>query len=236
MDIMLLLKKFTIILLLIALMGTAAALEPLPLGGGRVDEVINLQSGARQPGYVPRMTSSGFATPPTSQTMALDPGAMVHQAGSFMEEARAARDQALAIRDDVLDAQNRTLALAEETKAYRDRAEVYQEKAGQSANSSALSASRSLECADRSQDLMMEVQQRYNDTCNLTENLDNMTRELKMTEMKLTSLNDTMSVYLDLSRELGSVAQALDDLQIRLEELNRDTKSAMDNITSTADL
>ncbi|NYT02636.1 MAG: hypothetical protein GKC10_07770 [Methanosarcinales archaeon] len=234
MDIMLLFKKFTIIFLLVALMATAAAVEPVQLGGGRADEAINLQSGARQPGYVPRMTTSGFASPQTAQTMALDPGAMVHQAGVFMQEALEARDQTLAARDSALEARNRTEALAEEARTNGELAKAAQVKAAESRESCALGATMSQDYANQSRTAALEVQEVYNQAMNLTLGLENLTEQLKMAEQQSMNLNETAPSGLNASSGSGTLARDLEDLRIRLQDLDRRLAAVEDRI-STAD-
>lgn len=86
-----------IALVLLMMLPVSYAQEPLWVGRGAPEDVVNLDVGARSPGYVPSFGTRGFAAPVSPQVMALSPGAMVHQAESLLSEAKRARDDVLSI-------------------------------------------------------------------------------------------------------------------------------------------
>ncbi|MGF3495181.1 MAG: hypothetical protein ACQXXK_04710, partial [Methanothrix sp.] len=86
-----------IVLMALMLLPVYHAQEPLWLGRGANEDVVNLDVGARSPGYVPSFGTRGFAAPASPQVMALSPGAMIHQAESLLSEVERARDDTLSI-------------------------------------------------------------------------------------------------------------------------------------------
>ncbi|MCX8207032.1 MAG: hypothetical protein N3G75_04275 [Methanothrix sp.] len=85
--------------MLLMMLTVSYAQEPLWLGRGAPESVVNLDVGARSPGYVPSFGTRGFAAPVSHQVMALSPGAMIHQAESLLSEAKRARDEAISIHN-----------------------------------------------------------------------------------------------------------------------------------------
>ncbi|MBC7079737.1 MAG: hypothetical protein H5T42_04610 [Methanothrix sp.] len=83
--------------MLVMLLTISSAQEPLWLGRGATEDVMNLNVGARSPGYVPAFGTSGFAAPASPQVMALSTSAMVHQAESLLSEMKRERDEILSI-------------------------------------------------------------------------------------------------------------------------------------------
>jgi len=88
-----------VVLMLLMLLPVSHAQEPLWLGRGANEAVVNLDVGARSSGYVPSFGARGFAAPASPQVMALSPGAMIHQAESLLSEAERARDDVLSIHN-----------------------------------------------------------------------------------------------------------------------------------------
>lgn len=88
-----------VVLMLLMLLPVSSAQEPLWLGRGAIEGVVNLDAGARSPGYVPAFGTGGFAAPASPQVMALSPGAMVHAAESLLSEMKRERDEILMIHN-----------------------------------------------------------------------------------------------------------------------------------------
>lgn len=68
----------------------SAAMEPQYLGRGRIDQVINLETGARASAAAPYFGSGGFVAPLTPQTKELSSAALVYQSEKLRDESELA--------------------------------------------------------------------------------------------------------------------------------------------------
>ena len=119
-----------------------AGLEPLYLGSGPSDLVINLDAGARLPGQSYNFAPSGFVTPMVPQTMALSSNIMITQSRKLMNEAQLARDEAVSARDEAKAIYNETRALLAEIKEKEQNILSMQKKAESDREATAASAAQ----------------------------------------------------------------------------------------------
>lgn len=139
-----------LLLAFLFLIPCSGSLEPVSLGNGIREDVMNLDMGASQPGYKPFITHTGFVSPPVPQIMALSPSAMVHQ-------ARALRDEAEAMRNEASDILQKTEAAALNAKRDAEAARSLAEAVQADANSCA-------EKADLVDAMLDETRAIYNET------------------------------------------------------------------------
>jgi hypothetical protein len=119
-------KKLLILLILLSI-PTALAAEPVSLGHGKREQIINLDMGAASSAIVVPFMSSGFTAPVVPQAMELDPGALVHQSERI-------RDDSAALFRETYRLLNQTIALAEQAEAAEGRAKGWANESRQSAN------------------------------------------------------------------------------------------------------
>lgn len=122
------------IILLIILSTTvlsAAAIQPQALGKGRMDQVINLETGVRTSALAPYFGSGGFVLPSTPQPMQISPSSMVYQSEKL-------RDESKGIFQETSDLLNQSQDL---TKKVRDLEASARENALQSEQSAMLAKS-----------------------------------------------------------------------------------------------
>ncbi|NMB85651.1 MAG: hypothetical protein A4E44_00755 [Methanosaeta sp. PtaB.Bin018] len=128
-----------VLLLIFATMQVATAMEPQTLGHGRIDDVLNLQTGARASASAPHIGPGGFAPPTTPQPKALSSAMMVEESERLLAESRALYEQtallynrSLALIDDMEDLEERcrdSALLSEESsrlaRGYMEEAMVH---------------------------------------------------------------------------------------------------------------
>lgn len=119
-----------------------AGLEPLYLGSGPSDLVINLDAGSRLPGQSYNFAPSGFVTPLVPQTMALSSNIMITQSRKLMNEAQLARDESVAARDEAKAILNETRALLDEIKSKEQNIQSLQKIAESDREATAASAAQ----------------------------------------------------------------------------------------------
>jgi hypothetical protein len=119
-----------------------AGLEPLYLGSGPSDLVINLDAGARLPGQSYNFAPSGFVTPMVPQTMALSSNIMITQSRKLMNEAQLARDEAVSARDEAKAIYNETRALLEEINSKEQNIQSLQKSVEADREAAAASAAQ----------------------------------------------------------------------------------------------
>jgi len=122
------------IILLVVLSTTllsAAAMQPQALGKGRMDQVINLETGARNSASAPYFGGAGFALPSTPQPMQISQSSMIFQSEKL-------RDESKSIFEETSDLLNQSQDLAENV---RDLEASARENALQSEQSAMLAKS-----------------------------------------------------------------------------------------------
>jgi chromosome segregation ATPase len=123
----------------------ALASEPLQLGSGHSDKVINLDAGAGHSGQSYGFGRSGFVAPAVSQPEIVSPNVMVTQAEGLLNEALAARDQVVRIY-------NETLAAKDGVEECEGRVKDLEQQAQYSARYASDSAEKALESARNASD------------------------------------------------------------------------------------
>lgn len=103
-----------VLLLIFATLQVATAVEPQPLGHGRIDDVLNLQTGARASAFAPHLGPEGFAPPTTPQPKAVSSAMMVEESERLLDESRALYEQTALLY-------NRSLALIDEMEELEER-------------------------------------------------------------------------------------------------------------------
>ena len=146
------------LLLLLILAGLTAATEPLYLGKGVSDQVVNLDAGAAQSGSHHYFTSSGFAAPAVSQPR-------IVSVGIFLYQAEKLRDEAQAIRDDTERLHNLTVNLAEDVDRNAEQIKALTEEVRSNAESSSKNAAAAEDCLGR----MLRL---YNETLDLSRDIE----------------------------------------------------------------
>jgi hypothetical protein len=218
----------TIILLTIMLMvSSAAALEPIYIGGGRDGSAVNLDQGARQEGVVPFFGPAGYAAPRSPQPLEVDPGAMVHQSRGYRD---ATRDLYLK-SSEIL---NQTALLAGGVEQNRIKVDQSTKKAAElqvmakkSADDTRVSANDSRRSAVHARDYLNETVALCNQTMAAARRMDvlaermhqienetraNANMSSESAELARSYLNETRSVHY----ELNSLAQEAKSLDTRI--------------------
>ena len=111
-------------LMLLALSWPVSSTEPINLGSGRSDDVVNLEAGARQPVQIYSFGRTGFVTPSMPQSMALSSSTILNDAQELIDEAQAARDEAVVARDEALLARDETLLARDGARSVYEQAEA----------------------------------------------------------------------------------------------------------------
>lgn len=104
------------ILVLLAMAWQSAGVEPVYLGSGLSDQVINLSSATKLSSQSYNFSTPGYVSPKRPQTMALSTSSMINQAKAILAEAQSARDEAVAARDESRILRNETLTIYGETR------------------------------------------------------------------------------------------------------------------------
>jgi hypothetical protein len=112
--------RIVLLLILILLLTPSYCLEPLALGNGKGNSVVNLDKGAVSSGSKPSFGHTGFAAPSSPQTMALSPGLMVHQVQALLDESELLREQTAVLFNKTALLAGLVQNLADETKASAD--------------------------------------------------------------------------------------------------------------------
>lgn len=129
-----------LLLILILIVSTGFAVEPVKLGRGVDHSAINLERGAAYTGQKPVFGSSGFVPPQTSQPKILDPGVLVYQAERLVDEARYLRDEAAALRNETALLYEQTTIIAQDVVSAEQNVSILEQDARESANISSLNA------------------------------------------------------------------------------------------------
>ncbi len=229
---------FKLFLILSTIISTAAAIEPVALGQGRMDKTINLDIGSSHSSATPYFGSRGFAPPLVPQPMELDPGAMVSQSGRLRDQSEALRDQSAAIYNETADLLNRTKVIAKDVDSSRARVEVLEKDAGMSANDARINANASLQSALLAKDYLSntravydESMLVYNKTWDTAREVEALSRRADMAEMRINMsvseiLNSTPSNTEDiesLQQEVSSLTQRLTVLERKISDLENRT-------------
>ena len=110
------LRTVASVLILLAMAWQSAGVEPVHLGSGLSDQVINLSSATKISSLNYNFSSPGYVSPKRPHTMALSTSSMINQAKVILTEAEAARDEAVKARDEARILRNETLTIYSETR------------------------------------------------------------------------------------------------------------------------
>ena len=168
------LKNAILILILLALALPSSGIEPLYLGRGLSDQVINLSAGAGFSGHSYNFAATGFVAPRMPQPMALSPNIMVTQARKLMDEAKAARDESVSARDEAEAIYNKTQALLAEIDKKEQNIRLLQEKTELDAKATAANAAQA-------GIFMNKTEEVYNKTQALSIEIENNLRRIETT-------------------------------------------------------
>jgi hypothetical protein len=241
------LKMAVSILLLFAVADLSAAVEPLYVGRGVSDQVVNLDAGAARTGSHYSFTKSGFAAPGMPQSRIVSTSIFLHQAEKLRDEVRAIRDQTERLH-------NLTEGLAEHAKKSKEEIKTLTEEVRSEAQSSSAaqyqsekSAVLSGKNADQSEKNAAQVEKYlgrvlrvYNDTFNQSQNIKLLSDETRINKEASDAnlaktkgyLSETHSLYnstLNLSNEIRmSEAQTK---RFWMDALNRSEKFALNAST-----
>jgi hypothetical protein len=191
--------SFILVLALLLVISLSNALEPLNLGSGKREGVINLDMGATDPSHKPFMSPTGFVSPAVPQIMALSPSAMVHQ-------ARMLRDEAEAMRNEAADILNRTEAVSLEVQKNAKTVSALSEQVradSSSCTESAISAEARLK----------ETRSIYNST------LDTAQHTSALAERCEALANRTASIATEVESSLNESRQVYDQIVFKAEEV-----------------
>ncbi|HEX7445365.1 MAG TPA: hypothetical protein VF300_03160 [Methanothrix sp.] len=167
-------KNAILILILLALTLPSSGIEPLYLGRGLSDQVINLDAGAGFSGHSYNFAATGFVAPRMPQPMALSPNIMVTQARKLMDEAKAARDESVSARDEAEAIYNETQALLAEIDKKEQNIHLLQEKTELESKATAANAAQA-------RIFMNKTEEVYNKTQALSIEIENNLRKIKDT-------------------------------------------------------
>jgi hypothetical protein len=135
-------RLLSLFLTLLALSWPASSVEPLYLGSGAFDQVINLDSGAAQPSHGYNFGKTGFASPTVPQVMALSSTVMLTEAQELRDEAEAARDEAVSARDEARAANEQAQTQVSRVEETRKLVDDLASSARSSSEASVASASK----------------------------------------------------------------------------------------------
>ncbi|HQF17601.1 MAG: hypothetical protein A4E45_01478 [Methanosaeta sp. PtaB.Bin039] len=226
-------RRTALALVLLSILSASTAQEPLYLGGAAPGKVINLDVGAKMPGYRPALGSGGFAAPPVPQAMVLDPGRLVHQAEEYSAQATMACERAL-------DHQQQSQQLAWSAQNSSIGAQLSAASARESAASANVSLGYVLAARDRSALQLEQSTQALNETRLLQDmtaghlqaalELKNQTQLLRD---QVAALHSSASMLLDSAtrqtannEDLQGILKRLDDVERRLKDLEEAKKPA----------
>jgi len=91
-------------------------LEPVHLGSGLSDQVINLSSATKITSINYNYSSTAIIPPKKPHIMALSTSSMINQAKYILTEAQAAREEAVAAREEARILRNETLVIYSEAR------------------------------------------------------------------------------------------------------------------------
>lgn len=217
-------RLISLFLTLLALSWPVSSIEPLYLGTGASDQVINLDSGAARSSQGYNFGKTGFAAPTVPQVMALSSTVMLTEAQELRDEAQAARDEAVLARDEARVANERAQALV-------SIVEEIQELVDDLATSARSNSEASVASVSRCEDLLKLTNETYVRTQSLSSAVE---RNLSRIEYDLLQAKH----YADASSL--NAAKASDNLNQTLSVYNRtlvvrdECKAALGNITLLA--
>jgi hypothetical protein len=202
------------------MISTSAAIGPIVLGQGKLNNAVNLNVGAEQSPITPYFGSNGFAAPSTPQPMELDPGALVSQSGRLKDQSQALRDQSNAIYNDTCAVLNRTTAVAEDVKRTGIEVEDLKRQADLSASSSLQSSLMARDYLNDTRGVYNSTRAVYNRTRITARNIEmaasmNVIGGRSIAKYTGTMTNDVES----LQQEISFLSQRLDALQRRVDDL-----------------
>jgi hypothetical protein len=192
--------KISLILIILSSLTAALATEPVSLGHGKREQIINLDRGARGTAVVVPFMKSGFVAPAVPQAMELDPGAMVHQ-------SQRIRDESAAIFQEIYRLLNQTIDLAQ-------RAEEAERGARGWANESLQSANLSFEHKQDAQSL-------YDKAQSSLRRLDLLSRRLVYAEIAKEAAQPTDAYTEALQQEIIDLEGRISLLEERIDRLER---------------
>lgn len=197
-------KIILLILLLSAILNASSALETLNIGSGR-HEVINLETGAKTPGYTPAASRSGFVTPPAIAPMALDPGALVSQAERYCEESRALYEESVRARDVANASAQEVQRAVEQVAALEAQVELYAKEAK-------MQSERSLQYKNETRDIYNETLSIYTQARELSIRLEELSSRASLLDNSTQYSLDGQGIWRDVSALSGSLLQLMQRL------------------------
>jgi len=200
------LKIVIMISMLLAQTLICASLEPLYLGSGPSDLVINLDAGARLPGQSYNFAPSGFTAPVFPQTMALSSNIMITQAKKLMNEAQLARDESVSARDEAKAINNETRALLEEVNRKEQNIQSLQKRAEADREAAAASAAQAGAFLNRTDEI-------YGMIMALSVEIEDNLSEIKTTLQEVGAYIDDIDASRDASTD-ASIDASVDDSDI----------------------
>lgn len=163
-------------LMLLALSWPVSSTEPINLGSGRSDDVVNLEAGARQPVQIYSFGRTGFVTPSMPQSMALSSSTILNDAQELIDEAQAARDEAVVARDEALLARDGARSVYEQAEALFSRIEDTKKVVDDLAKSAQASSDACAMNADKCSNILNLTNETYNKNLALSSDFErNMT-------------------------------------------------------------
>jgi hypothetical protein len=208
--------KIMVLIMLIFLIFPASC-QPLGLGNGRSNKVVNLDMGASQPGYRPFMGERGFVAPNIPQIMALSPGAMIFQAKIIRDESASIRDETEALLSSSKD-----LAIEVRNTADSVEALANQVRTDAQATSNYSSEARDILRETRSTQINALAQaQRF---FNLTRRIENLAERIELLANE-SALHAAM-VEIDLNKS-QSINNSISLAMQEMRSLNNETRSLL---------
>lgn len=192
------LKITALLLLLLALADLSAAIEPLYIGRGVSDQVVNLDTGAAKPGIQHYFSRSGFVPPSVPQVRIVSTSIYLYQAEKL-------RDEAQAIHDDTERLHNLTMNLAEQAEMSLEEIKELREEIRSDAQSSSKNAAQAKESAVQAEQHLDRIFKLYDDTFKL--------------------YNDTFNLYSETLDIYNDTINQSEDIKVLADE-TRDNKEA----------
>lgn len=200
------LKNAILILILLALALPSSGIEPLYLGRGLSDQVINLSARAGFSGHSYNFASTGFVAPGMPQHMALSPNILVTQARKLMDEAKAARDESVSARDEAEAIYNKTQTLLAEIDKKEQNIRLLQEK-------TELESKATFANAAQARILMNKTEEVYKKTQALSIEIENNLRRIETTLQEARDYANTSDGDASVGDDSAGDSSAIDAIQ-----------------------
>jgi chromosome segregation ATPase len=203
----------------------AASVEPVNIGVGRIDNVINLDSDANRPGVAPYFGSSGFAAPTVRQAAMLSPNVLVHQSEKY-------RDESMSLYIQTVEAANQTSAAAYRAEEAYSRIEALEEEAKRNAEISRQSAASA-------GSILGQVKSIFNQTLKVSQKMQSLAERMveieNNTKASAEKLENNAVFVQDRLNQTSSISQELESLKLEMESLKARV-AMLENATSITQL